>query len=109
MLADFLSRADANKKVAICGIFYLPFGLICAIIPAMIEKSEAAKWIGEDHTGDQKGCTRCGAGEHLALVYKPFTHFIDFDDGFVATHWAPCPTNGEPILFCQRPKLVDAP
>lgn len=30
MLADFLSRADANKKVAICGTFYLPFGLICA-------------------------------------------------------------------------------
>lgn len=65
--------------------------------------TEPLKYIGEDHTGDQKGCARCGADEHLALVYKPFTQFIDFDDGFVVTHWAPCPTNGEPILLCQGP------
>jgi hypothetical protein len=62
------------------------------------------KWLGEPHTGDQKGCARCGADEHLALTYLPFTYPIDMGDGFTATHYAPCPTNGEPILFCQGPK-----
>jgi len=70
----------------------------------MGETSEELKWVGEVHVGDQKGCARCGAEEHLQLAYQPFTNHIDFGDGFVATHYAPCPTNGEPILFCQGPK-----
>lgn len=65
---------------------------------------EALKWVGEPHTGDQRGCARCGAEKHDALTYLPFTHHIDMGDGFVATHWVLCPTNGEPILFCQGPK-----
>jgi hypothetical protein len=61
------------------------------------------QWVGEPRTQDQKGCARCGADKHLQLTYLPFTHHIDVGDGFIATHWAPCPTNGEPILLCQGP------
>jgi hypothetical protein len=64
------------------------------------------KWVGERHVGNQSGCARCGADEHLRLTYLPFTHFIDMGDSFVATHWAHCPTNGEPILLCQGPKAA---
>ena len=59
-------------------------------------------------TYDQVGCARCGADEHLHLQGLPFTDPIDFGDGFVATHWAKCPMNGEPILYCQGPGLAVA-
>lgn len=61
--------------------------------------------LGEVYESDQTGCARCGADEHLRLVRSPLTVPIDMGDGFVATHWTPCPVNGEPILLCQGPGL----
>jgi hypothetical protein len=54
------------------------------------------------HTDRQHGCARCGADGHDDLTYLPLTYPIEFGDAAnsVATHWAPCPTNGEPILLC---------
>lgn len=65
------------------------------------------QWLGEVHVGDQKGCARCGAAEHLHIAYQPFTNPIDVGEGFTATHYAPCPANGEPILFCQGPGFTE--
>lgn len=58
----------------------------------------------EPITTDQHGCARCGADEHLGITYQPLTYPIDMGNGWTATHWAPCPTNGEPILYCVGPK-----
>lgn len=53
------------------------------------------------HTERQIGCTRCHGPGHDDLTYRPLTHFIEFtNDSSIATHWRPCPTNGEPILLC---------
>lgn len=59
-------------------------------------------------TRDQRGCARCGTDEHLGITYLPFTYPIDMGGGWIATHWAPCPTNGEPILYCVGPAAEDA-
>jgi len=56
-------------------------------------------------TGNQVGCARCGADVHDRIERLPFTHPVDMGDGFIATHWSPCPTNREPILYCQGPGL----
>lgn len=39
------------------------------------------------------GCARCGE-DHSYINFKPLTFACgDY------THWAPCPTNGEPLLM----------
>lgn len=51
------------------------------------------------------GCARCG-GEHENIEFKPLTMPCEPDqDGTQITHWAPCPTNGEPILMGYRVKV----
>lgn len=41
-------------------------------------------------------CQRCGE-THTAIEWQALTNpIIDIDGNW--THWAPCPTNGEPIL-----------
>lgn len=43
-------------------------------------------------------CARCGS-DHDNIYFWPLTHPIEDTDGTVWTMWAPCPTNGEPILL----------
>lgn len=48
-------------------------------------------------------CARCG-GDHENVGFKPLTKPIPGNDESVLwTHWAPCPTNGEPILQATVP------
>lgn len=44
-----------------------------------------------------KGCARCG-GDHFNVIFSKLTHPVD-----ELTHFAPCPTNGQPILMHFRP------
>lgn len=55
--------------------------------------------VGEVWTGSIRGCARCRGDGHEDVVWKPLTHAIEDTDGTLWTHWAPCPTNGEPILM----------
>jgi hypothetical protein len=52
---------------------------------------------------DLRGCARCHGDGHKQLVFRPLTHPVEMGDGtmthWAMTHWAPCPTNGEPILM----------
>lgn len=50
---------------------------------------------------DLKGCARCWGDGHDALTFEPLTHPVELDSDAEPsfTHWAPCPTNGEPILM----------
>lgn len=42
---------------------------------------------------DVGNCARCGE-DHSMVAFKRLTHpCLQF------THWAPCPTNGEPIMM----------
>lgn len=54
-----------------------------------------------------ENCARCG-GTHLDLTFKLLTQPVHSDDdgGAAYTHWATCPTNGEPVLMkiLQRDK-----
>lgn len=59
-----------------------------------------------------KNCARCkrdhGNGE---VVYEKLDHPIQVHAGdeigtVTATHWAPCPTNGQPILMAFVAKTV---
>jgi hypothetical protein len=59
-----------------------------------------------EFTQDQVGCARCHGEGHKDLVYKPFTHTTTIHipveskmRPFLMTHWATCPTTGEPIFF----------
>jgi hypothetical protein len=47
------------------------------------------------------GCSRCGE-YHKQLVFKKFTNPIDDTNG-KWTHWATCPTTGDPVLM----RIVD--
>jgi hypothetical protein len=38
------------------------------------------------------------------MTFMPLAHPVELDDGTAFTHWAPCPTNGEPILLLIRKK-----
>ena len=40
-----------------------------------------------------RGCARCHS-EHEDIAFEPLQHPIG-----QYTHWAPCPTNGQPILL----------
>jgi hypothetical protein len=44
------------------------------------------------------GCARCGH-EHNRLVFEQFIEPVVEGDGTTWTHWARCPTNGQPILL----------
>jgi hypothetical protein len=49
-------------------------------------------------TVDLKGCARCDGDGHPNLTFKRFVRPVDaVKPDF--THWASCPTNGDPILM----------
>lgn len=50
-----------------------------------------------------RGCARCRGEGHDNLTFQPLQYPIRFGDGYVATHWCPCPTNGQPILNGRAP------
>lgn len=54
----------------------------------------------EPITANIVGCARCGGSGHDLLSFAPLTHAVTTDDGEPAfTHWALCPSNGDPILL----------
>ena len=50
-------------------------------------------------TLDQHGCARCGGDGHPNMTFLPLTHPVEINAETIFTHWALCPTNGEPILM----------
>lgn len=42
-------------------------------------------------------CARCG-DDHLAVVFQKMQQPM-VDEHWTMTHWAACPTNGDPILW----------
>jgi hypothetical protein len=59
--------------------------------------------IGEPlHIKGLTGCARCRGEGHVDLTFEPLAYPLDLNDGSrPLTHWAPCPTNGQPILLSQ--------
>lgn len=56
----------------------------------------------EEITFDLKGCARCHGDGHEQLTFRKLTYplaSVTAIDGVKLTHWASCPTNGEPILL----------
>jgi hypothetical protein len=54
-------------------------------------------------------CGRC-LESHSELELQELTHPADTGRGIIFTHWAPCPTNGEPILYAypiKRPRPLE--
>jgi hypothetical protein len=58
----------------------------------------------DEITIDQAGCARCHGDGHKQITFKRLTHPLVEEGGLQLTHWAPCPTNGEPILLAVVPK-----
>ena len=50
-----------------------------------------------------KFCARCGQ-DHIDLKLKPFTNPVKAGELLLATHFATCPTNAEPILVTVTPQ-----
>lgn len=48
-----------------------------------------------------RGCARCDGEGHDDLLFFRLTHPVERDGEVLFTHWAPCPTNGEPILMTE--------
>jgi hypothetical protein len=44
-----------------------------------------------------RSCARC-YGDHAAMWWVAFVHPIVDEDGTTWTHWATCPTTGDPVL-----------
>lgn len=57
-----------------------------------------------DVTVDLQGCARCDGPGHPGITFRKLTRAIDTGEARFS-HWAPCPTNGEPILMRE----MDAP
>jgi hypothetical protein len=68
-----------------------------------IEKLAAleAETLADSFVQSITGCARCDGDGHADVTWLPLTHPIEDSDG-VWTHWAPCPTNGQPILMQVR-------
>lgn len=45
-----------------------------------------------------ESCARCGGNHEQSVWFFKFTYPIQDSNGTLWTHWAVCPTNGEPIL-----------
>lgn len=49
-----------------------------------------------------RGCARCGE-DHFAIEFeeliRPVMDDVEGSPFMVASYWAPCPTNGQPILL----------
>lgn len=54
---------------------------------------------------DLKSCARCG-GNHDSLEFKEFKIPIKDSDKETWTHWATCPSTGDPVLM-KIPKSED--
>lgn len=51
------------------------------------------------HVERLNGCARCHGEGHDDLTFEPLIHPFEVDEKIIVTHWAPCPTNGQPILL----------
>jgi hypothetical protein len=57
----------------------------------------------DEYEIDTVGCARCEGEGHTGIVFVPLA--LPFEcDSWRFTHWASCPTNGEPILMAFREK-----
>lgn len=72
------------------------FGLSSS--PPAIEVSGALSGASAQHVVKLRGCARCG-GTHEGLMFRPLERPVARDGDEIATHWAACPANGEPILM----------
>jgi hypothetical protein len=52
-----------------------------------------------EYTFDLNGCARCHASGHEQITFRPLTFPFELLHEAPFTHWAPCPTNGEPIML----------
>lgn len=52
-------------------------------------------------TFDLVGCARCRGDGHSALTFEPLAYPVECEGGASFTHWAACPTNGQPILMAM--------
>ncbi|KKN69206.1 hypothetical protein LCGC14_0443820 [marine sediment metagenome] len=52
-------------------------------------------------------CARCGDDHEGLSVVTFFRPIEDHEDGFEWIWWAECPTTGDPILICEKPKEAD--
>jgi hypothetical protein len=51
-----------------------------------------------DRVLDIVGCARCHGDGHTELVFRRLAHPVESSE-VPLTHWATCPTTGEPILL----------
>lgn len=76
-------------------------GVAGELYPCKPEIFAETYWTADDEgkSASVVGCARCG-GDHDGLAFKLFTRpFAPPEAGGIAwTHWAPCPTTGDPIM-----------
>jgi len=48
-------------------------------------------------------CARCGR-DHRYVTFKLLVNPVSHEGRLIATHWAPCPTYGDPILLIRTPE-----
>jgi hypothetical protein len=59
-----------------------------------------------------RGCARCHGEGHPDLTFEPLLYGVDVEDDLgPLTHWAACPTNGQPILmrFVPEGRAIEHP
>jgi hypothetical protein len=83
--------------------------LLPALHRALAHATQEAEMLATSFVSSIRGCARCDGDGHEDVTWLPLTHPIEDSDG-VWTHWAPCPTNGQPILMqrTERAEVSDA-
>jgi hypothetical protein len=52
-----------------------------------------------------RGCARCHGDGHENLEFKELAYPVEISNYPPITHWAMCPTSGEPIMMRFEPKV----
>lgn len=74
-----------------------------AVEDEVIRRANEDRSIGDKHVTDVINCARCG-GSHSQVVFRPLARpFAPVEAApIVWERWAPCPTNGDPILQARN-------
>lgn len=99
--ADIVEYVRGGDGDAAAQLVAKAFGLEPATEPALaVEGTLRDAWVP---VAKLTGCARCGE-EHHELVFRPLVRAVERDGDVIATHWAACPTSGDPILMITLPK-----
>lgn len=73
--------------------------ILAGVLSTKVANGDYLEVVGEPKVMSIVGCARCDGDGHADVEFLPLDYPIPLPDGREAGWWAPCPTNGQPILL----------